>query len=113
VRRDFRRKLVLPHADLVYELLTPGLQRRLGMVRKTIAPLFSNEDQPFRQTGEEVVYVLAGSLVLHVQDTTYELARGDTATYDSGLPHWWHVPSPSEPAELIAAMSPPSFQAWL
>lgn len=109
VRLGARRKLVMPHRDMVYELLTPDLQGRLGMVRTTIAPLFRNEDQPFRHAGEEVVHVLGGFLVLHVGGATYELSAGDTATYDSGLPHWWQVPSTSEPAELIAAMSPPSF----
>lgn len=109
VRRDARRKLLMPHADLIYELLTPTLQGRLGMVRTTVAPRFCNEEQPFHHDGEECVHLLHGTLELFVGDSHYLLQEGDAATYNSTLPHWWRNPSSTERAELIAAMCPPSF----
>ncbi len=108
VRRNERRRLVMPHASLVYELLTPSLQGKLGMVRTRIAPSFDNHEQPFQHVGEESVHVLSGRLEVFVGHEHFYLEEGDTVTYDSGLPHWWRN-AQNVAAEVIGAMTPPSF----
>ena len=62
VRADARNRLVMPLSELVYELLTPTVHGRLGMVRTTVAPSFCNRDEPFQHPGEECVHLLRGSL---------------------------------------------------
>ncbi|MGA2231951.1 MAG: XRE family transcriptional regulator [Tepidisphaeraceae bacterium] len=44
-------------------------------------------DEMFQHEGEEWVYVLAGKLCIHLAGKTYDLAPGDSAHFDSRLPH--------------------------
>ncbi len=108
VRRNARRQLVMPHNSLVYDLLTPSLQGKLGMVRTRISPGFDNREQPFMHPGEESVHLLSGRVEIQISDRLFTMDQGDTITYDSGLPHAWRNPT-GEVAEVIAAMTPPSF----
>jgi transcriptional regulator with XRE-family HTH domain len=49
----------------------------------------------------ELVYVLAGSLELNVNDEVFRLERGDALTYSPRDPHTWHNPSPDEDADVM------------
>lgn len=107
VRRDRRRRLVVPDSGLTHELLVPDLDRKLAMVRTIVPPGFDNQEQPFVHPGDECVHVLAGRLEMVVDDERYDLDPGDSLTFDSGLPHWMCNPG-EEAAEFIAVSSPPS-----
>ncbi len=107
VRADARKKLH-PTEGLVYELLTPDLNRKLEMLRIQIPPGWSNENQPFLHDGEECVHLVSGWLQIHVGHDDFELWTGDTITYDPGLPHWYHNPS-DQPAHTLGVVTPPSF----
>lgn len=111
VRADERKKLVLPGehmSHLVYELLTPDLGGQLEVLRTTVPAGWTNEDQPFRHRGEECVHLLVGSLQVTVDGDFYELAEGDSITYDPSVPHWWKNSSGRD-ALIIGAVTPPSF----
>jgi transcriptional regulator with XRE-family HTH domain len=109
VRKDERRRLELPGEAVVYELLTPDLQRDLQMLLARIPPRFDGAGQPFRHPGEECLHVLAGRIEIFVgEDEMYELSVGDSITYDSNLPHWYRNPA-DEWAEVIGAVTPPSY----
>jgi transcriptional regulator with XRE-family HTH domain len=108
VRANDRRRLEVAEDNLVYELLTPHMQGQLGMLRAQIGAGWDNEDAPFQHPGEECVTVLQGRLHVCVNGMGYDLAEGDSLTYDSSLPHWYRNPT-SEDAVLIGAMTPPSF----
>jgi transcriptional regulator with XRE-family HTH domain len=108
VRAGARRRLLLSEHDLVYELLTPGLNGQLGMIRAQIGPDWSNESAPFEHEGEECVIVVEGELVVVVGGERHELVVGDAITYDASIPHWY-ANITGEPAVLIGAMTPPSF----
>jgi transcriptional regulator with XRE-family HTH domain len=112
VRRDHRKKLVLPVDDpvddLVYELLTPDLAGRLEVLRTQVPAGWSNEEQPFRHAGEECVHVLEGRLEVTVGSDFFELDEGDSITYEPSVPHWWRNAS-SAPALIIGVVTPPSF----
>lgn len=108
VTADARKRLILPGPSLEYQLLTPNLQGTIGMVKTLIRPRFDNRSEPFRHKGEEVVHLISGSLGVRIAGSECTMHVGDTITYDCGQPHAWFNLH-DEPAEVIAAMSPPSF----
>lgn len=108
VKADSRRRLLLPERDMVYELVTPSMNGRLGVIRAQVASGWSNEAVPFLHEGEECVLVVEGSLVVVVGDERYQLAEGDSLTYDASAPHWY-ANDGDRPAVFIVAMTPPSY----
>jgi transcriptional regulator with XRE-family HTH domain len=108
VRAGGHPRLLLAEDHLVYELLTPHMNGRLGMIRARIAAGWSNEAEPFLHEGEECVMVTRGELQVSIAGSLYALSEGDSLTYDAGLPHWYHNPTERD-AELIGANTPPSF----
>jgi transcriptional regulator with XRE-family HTH domain len=107
VRAAARRKLVLPHEGLVYEILTPDLRGSLAMLLSTIGPGFDNSDEPFQHRGEECVFLLSGSLDVVVAGQAFSLEAGDSVRYDPSLPHWFRNRS-TEPAQIVGAVTPPN-----
>jgi transcriptional regulator with XRE-family HTH domain len=108
VRADARRRLLLYEHDMVYELLTPSMNGRLGMIRAQIAAGWSNESVPFQHEGEECIVVVEGELTVVVGNERFELTLGDAITYDASVPHWY-ANLTDRPAALIGSMTPPSF----
>lgn len=108
VRQEDRRRLLVAEHNLVYELLTPHMHGRLGMIKAEIAAGWDNEKFPFVHEGEECITVLTGELLVSVNGSEYTLTQGDSLTYDCSLPHWYRNPT-ERPAVLIGAMTPPSF----
>lgn len=108
VRAGEHARLLLAEDNLVYELLTPHMNGRLGMIRGRIAAGWSNETAPYLHEGEECVLVTQGSLRITVGGDLYVVEEGDSLTYDSSLPHWYHNATRHD-AVLIGAMTPPSF----
>lgn len=109
VRADQRKRLIMPHTtEIVHELLTPDLRGSLEVLRTSVPPGWSNQDQPFHHSGEECVHVLSGTLQVTVGTSTFDLAEGDSITYPSATLHWYENHS-SEPAVIIGAVTPPSF----
>ena len=109
VRADQRKRLVVPHpTEIVHELLTPDLRGSLEVLRTTVPPGWTNEAQPFHHPGEECVHVLSGSLEITVAGADFQLAAGDSITYDSSALHWY-TNRTDEPALIFGAVTPPSF----
>lgn len=108
VRRGEHPRLLLAEENLIYELLTPHMNGRLGMIKAHIAAGWSNESAPYLHEGEECVMVTKGELRISVGADLYLVREGDSLTYDPGLPHWYHNAGKRD-AELIGAMTPPSF----
>ena len=110
VRAGERKRLIVPHnpTEIVHELLTPDLRGSLEVLRTSVPPGWSNEEQPFHHPGEECVHVLSGRLHVTVGDSTFDLVEGDSITYDSATAHWYANRS-DEPVTIIGAVTPPSF----
>jgi transcriptional regulator with XRE-family HTH domain len=108
VRRDQRKKLFLPHDDLVYELLTPDLQGRLEVFLFHVPAGFDNSNGAIRHSGEEFIHILSGSLEVNIGSESFELLDGDSITYDAGQAHFVRNTS-SRKAVALAAVTPPSF----
>jgi uncharacterized cupin superfamily protein len=72
-----------------------------------LPPGFSNANAPFNHHGEEVVFVLSGSIEIHLGDREWLLAPGDSIRFFSTIDHWYRTFD--ERVVVIAAQSPPSF----
>jgi transcriptional regulator with XRE-family HTH domain len=107
VRKD-RRKRLVPSEGLIYELLTPDLQRRLEVLRVQIACGFDNSERPFVHEGEECVHMIEGELLIYIDGDEYHLDEGDSITYDPTAPHWYRNPF-ARPGIIFSAVTPPSF----
>jgi glyoxylate utilization-related uncharacterized protein len=62
------------------------------MLPRLIELLPNNSDKPldiYPHGGEEFVYVLEGILTLAIDYEQHDLFPGDSAHYDSGVPHNW------------------------
>lgn len=108
VRKGDHPKLLIADDTLAYELLTPHMRGRLGMIKAVVAPGWSNESAPFAHEGEECIYLLRGELAYSVAATRYVLTEGDSLTFDSSLSHWVSNETNTE-AVAVSAMTPPSF----
>jgi transcriptional regulator with XRE-family HTH domain len=51
------------------------------------APATAGSDTPVHHVGVEYGLVVEGTLVVELADTTYELKKGDSISYDSSIPH--------------------------
>ena len=69
---------------------------------------FGSSDGPIQHDGEEIGYVLEGSLELNVDNHLYRLEKGDSFFFRSSLPHSYRNPSAQE-ATILWVNTPKSF----
>lgn len=87
--------------------LTPAGERRLLVLQSDIAPGGGSGEEDYRLDSDaEFVHVLAGTLEVHVGETAYRLAAGDSLTFDAGSPHRWANPSPVVAARVLWVLAP-------
>ncbi len=63
---------------------------------------------PIKHQGEEVGYILAGSIELMVGDATFKLSIGDTFVFRSETPHWYRNTG-KERASIFWVNTPATF----
>ena len=66
----------------------------------TVQPGASSGAQPMEHVGEELVYALDGTIVLEVDDETFEVRRGDALHFRTDRRHRWHNPG-ARPVRLL------------
>ncbi|HEY0792403.1 MAG TPA: cupin domain-containing protein [Chthoniobacterales bacterium] len=76
----------------------------LQPLRVTVSPTREGSDH-FQHEGEEWIYVLSGQLTLSLAGQTHELEPGDSAHFNSWLPHRL-IARGSREAELLLVASP-------
>ena len=108
VRRDTRKRLILPHVDLQRELLTPDLNRAYEFVWFELAPGTSTAQHPFQHLGEQSLLILEGMLEIQVGTDTYVLEPGDSITHVGSVPHYYVNPT-ERVARGVAVGCPPFF----
>lgn len=108
IRRNNRKRLIPPNVDLVYELVTPDLNRLFEVVLIEIAPGTAEPDSPFVHEGEECILVLEGTLEFHYDEDIHLLDPGDSITFAGLLPHWANNPGKNV-TKLLVVISPPAF----
>jgi transcriptional regulator with XRE-family HTH domain len=107
VRAGERKRLGLT-PSLTYQLLSPDVQHQIEMIWVEYGPGESGPATPFQHAGEEQMVVIEGKMQMWIAGEIYPLEAGDSITFDSALPHRALNPY-SEPATVIAAITPPSF----
>lgn len=108
VRNGHHKGLTFPGSQGNYKLLTADLQGKIEFILVTAEPGTSSGDDDFEHTGEECCYVLRGTMELRVGGTVYILGAGDSATFESHIPHRW-INVGEEPMEVFWVITPPSF----
>lgn len=106
VRREHRRRLAPAGSDHHYELLTSHLGGKLQVMTVRLEPHASTQPEPKGHTGEEVAFVLSGTVRLELGGSTYELDTGDSAHYEGSIEHRY-TNIGDEPAVVLFAMTPP------
>ena len=107
IRRNERKKIVLPQSNAHYELLTPDMRRRASMLSLT-ADAGAQSGPSLSHYGEDCVVVLQGTLDVQVGDVWHKLKRGDSIYFNSEVPHRWQNSTKSK-AIAIWMSTPPSF----
>ncbi|MEA2424416.1 MAG: hypothetical protein QOH13_826, partial [Thermoleophilaceae bacterium] len=84
-----------------YEIVTPGLPGQWAEVSLHVLDPGSAtggaDDPPIHEPGaRETAVVTSGSVRLHCDGRTYDLAEGDAVTFDADLPHHFENPDGSE-----------------
>jgi DNA-binding transcriptional MerR regulator len=62
----------------------------------------------YSHEGEEFMYVIAGELLIHLQEKVYELKTGDSFYFASHIPHRWINPGKTE-TQILWINTPPTF----
>lgn len=107
VPADRRRKLVMQHGEVSYELLSPDTKRRLEVWLGTLEPGASSGDEPSVHMSEEFILVLSGQMEIQIGLESQSLGPDDAIQYDGALPHRiWN--RGGEPLRFISALTPPT-----
>ena len=99
---------VRPNSGIMVEQLIPVDPANLLEGNILLIAPGSGADQLITHPGEEVGYVLEGTLEVTVGPETYTVGVGDSVYYRSELPHGFFNPGP-EPARVLMISTPPTF----
>jgi transcriptional regulator with XRE-family HTH domain len=85
VLRNQRLALKRPNSHLIFELLTPDLNRQMEAVMFEQEPGGGNYAQLPDQYTEEFIYVLQGQLEVKLDGEVYRLGPGDTIYFEGPM----------------------------
>lgn len=108
VRKNQRQMLKFPDSHLVYELLSPDLNRQMEMFFATLESGAATCDEPLSHKGEEVIFVLSGKMEIQIGNEKYDLDEGDSIYYFANVPHRI-VNTGDIDLEFISTITPPRF----
>lgn len=106
VRGGERLKLRRPNSNLVFELLTPDLSRRMEAFLFEQEPGGGNYASPPAQYTEEFIFVLQGQLEVELIGGTHQLSAGDTIYFEGPSLRSLKATG-TETMRLIAIVTPP------
>jgi transcriptional regulator with XRE-family HTH domain len=108
VRKNQRQILKFPDSHLIFELLSPDLNRKIEMMMARLEPGATTCDEPLTHYGEEVILVIQGEMKIQVGDEIYFLEEGDSIYYFSSVPHKiWSIGKTD--LVFVSAITPPAF----
>ena len=94
VRGDERARLYTSKTGISLDNVSGRYGRyRLAGAEARIEPLASSGPDPMRHPGEELVYVLEGTMCFTVDGNAIHLAPGDSIHFRTDRPHSWQNPS--------------------
>lgn len=109
VRKESRKKIMFSEDDsFAYELLTPDSKGSIEFMLMKIPAKKSSSKELFSHKGEEVAYVMIGSVNLNLMNRIIKLNCGDSVRIPAYSNHQWDNTEDSE-CQVIFAVTPPSF----
>lgn len=90
------------------EWLTPQAEMRLLQVSIHIVVPGAGSKGQITHEGEEMGYVLEGSICLTIGDKSYELHEGDSFFFQSHVPHGY-INNSDSTAKILWSTTPPTF----
>ena len=107
IRKDERAKITFPESpELQYEVLSPSLHHSLAMLMLTLRPGEASALHTTKRTGEEVAYILHGTVRLKMDEQYSVLYSGDSVRVPPKMTHRWENAS-DEAVQIIFAILPP------
>lgn len=108
VRKDQNKIIGSPSDDVMYKLLTPDVSGMIEFCLMEIPPHSASSSLPHEHKGEEVAYVIAGSIQIDIDGQQEEMQEGDSIRIPPLSPHRW-LNHAEKGASVIFAITPPSF----
>jgi transcriptional regulator with XRE-family HTH domain len=109
VRAGKRKRIALPGSNVVYDLMTPDMKRKLEVMYMRVSMGKSSGEEPMLDSpGEKLCIVMKGVLDLRVGEEVYRLEEGDSLYYPAHVPHSWQAVE-GDSIEVIWILTPPSF----
>ncbi|MCS5421739.1 MULTISPECIES: cupin domain-containing protein [Psychrilyobacter] len=109
VRKEERRSMSFFKGEgTSYELLTPDLSGDIEFMILSLQPGTESSDKRREHKGEEVAYILEGSVKLYLEGEKFTLLQGDSAKINPAMKHKWKNEG-EEDAKIIFAINPPCF----
>ena len=109
VRADRRKRFALPGSTVMYDLLTPDMNRQIEVMYMRVKKGDHSGDEPIVDPpGEKVGLVLKGSIEFTVGGEAYLLNEGDSLYYPAHVPHTWRAVG-GDTIDVIHILTPPSF----
>ena len=109
VRKSERKPFqnVSSHHDYSYESITFKAPHKHMEAFIMVPPVAVDDDdvQLYDHAGEEMVFILSGSVELILADRRYHLRRGDCCYLDSSVPHTYRSRK-NKPAECLTVIYP-------
>ena len=109
VRAGCRPRLYLPDSGVIYELLVKDLTRQMEPIFGRLSPGTGNVARRLRKPTEEFIFVLAGKLLIGVEDKEYILNPGDSIYFEGYDLQKLACASEIEDVLWISVITPPVF----
>lgn len=104
VRKENRKKIVIPDSSMTYYLLTPSFRENMEFLVIEVPPFADKERiDTFKHEGKEYFLILEGQLRLDLEDQSYTLNEGDSGSFDSSRKHSFKNLTDKNAYFLIAA----------
>jgi len=81
VRRDQRSRLRLPASGIEMELMVPSLNQKMSSYKGSLKPGSEHVATQLREPTEEFVYVIAGELLVELDDGEYIIGADESIYY--------------------------------
>jgi transcriptional regulator with XRE-family HTH domain len=110
VRKNTRKKIVIPNSPLIYELLVPDFKRKIEFTLINLEPKNAIKDYEltsFAHEGEECLLVLEGKLTFYYGDKVFILNEGDSASFDCSITHKVEN-NTDKKVSFVTAITPPT-----
>jgi len=108
VRKSERKILKMPKSRLVYELLSPDLDKSMEMWIGKLEPGAVSCDEALTHPGEECILVLQGVMEVILGEESYTLHEGDSIYYYGTIPHQL-INKGKEELVFVSAITPAMF----